>query len=255
MKHFEKWRHLLGQDPRYIWRSGIKHDCSKVMELEPIKAGFKNGLGETIRLETDYIYPLLKSSDVGNGRTNSYRKVVLITQKIVGEETSAINSVAPNTWRYLLNHKEYFDRRKSTIYRNKPDFSVFGIGPYTFKAWKIAISGFYKNLKFSLIGPLDGKSVVFDDTVNFLSFDTDKEARFVYKLITSIPSLEFLESMIFWDEKRPITIEILRRLSLKAVAIELGEFEQYQRWVEVQSNTSTGQLELGIAENIPNYIQ
>ena len=33
---YEKWRHLSGQNLKYLWRSGIKHDCSKVMELERI---------------------------------------------------------------------------------------------------------------------------------------------------------------------------------------------------------------------------
>ncbi len=247
VNRYEKWRHLRGQDPRYIWRSGVKHDCSKIMELEPAGDGYKNGLGEIIEFEGNYVYPLLKSSDVGNGRTASYRKAVLITQMFVGEDTSQIKRLAPITWKYLIEHRKYLDERKSSIYKNKPDFSVFGIGSYSFKQWKIAISGLYKRLKFNLVGPLDGKTVVFDDTVNFLYFDTEEEAKFVYDLLTSVPALEFLESMIFWDEKRPITAEILRRLSLKEMAGELGELTQYQRWAKVQPSNFTGQMELGIA--------
>lgn len=250
---YEKWRELRGQDPRYVWRSGIKHDCSKVMELEPLDCGYKNGLGEIIKCEDKYIYPLLKSSDVGNGRVDKYRRVALITQETVGEETSQIKVFAPKTWKYLVEHREYLDKRRSSIYKNKPDFSIFGVGDYSFKEWKIAISGLYKKLKFNLIGPLDGKTVVFDDTVNFLSFETKEEAEFVYHLITSNPALEFLESMIFWDEKRPITTRVLRRLSIKEVARELGEIEQYQRWAEDQQTSHNGQLELGIAEQKSNY--
>ena len=153
----------------------------------------------------------------------------------------------------MHDHEDYLSRRKSSIYKNKPPFSVFGVGPYTFKEWKIAISGFYKKLNFNLVGPLDGKPVAFDDTVNFLSFDTEDEARFIYSLIISKHSLEFLESMIFWDEKRPITVDILRRLSLKEIAKELGAIAQYKQWSEIQSETSTGQLELGIAEHGLTY--
>ncbi|MCD6321493.1 MAG: N-6 DNA methylase [Clostridiales bacterium] len=251
--HYEEWRHLRGQDARYVWRSGVKHDCSKVMELLPDNQGYLNGLGENVNLEREYIYPLLKSSDVGNSRVNTYRKVVLITQKTVGEDTFTIKNIAPKTWRYLVAHEEYLNKRKSTIYKNKPLFSVFGIGPYTFKEWKIAISGFYKRLNFNLVGPLDNKTVAFDDTVNFLSFDSEDEARFIHSLIVSKPALEFLESMIFWDEKRPITIDILRRLSLKEIAKELGVLVQYEHWAEVQSSTGLGQLELGIAENRSTY--
>ena len=88
--HYEKWQHLRGQDARYVWRSGIKHDCSNVMELLPENKKYKNGFGEVIDLEREYVYPLLKSSDVGNCRVDSYRKVVIITQKSVGGETSSI---------------------------------------------------------------------------------------------------------------------------------------------------------------------
>jgi hypothetical protein len=230
---YEKWRHLLGQDLGYVWRSGIKHDCSKVMELEQIhETLFLNGMGEKFYLERDYLYPLLKSSDVGNGRIDDYRKLILITQKSVGDDTSIIQDKAPKTWQYLLAYDEYLRARKSSIYKNKPPYSIFGVGSYSFKNWKIAISGLYKRLKFCLIGPLDGKSVMFDDTVNFMSFETEEEAKFIFGLITSSPSIEFLDSMIFWDEKRPITIDILKRLSLKAVAKELGVVEIYMQWSE-----------------------
>jgi hypothetical protein len=232
---YEKWRHLGGQDLKYLWRSGIKHDCSKVMELERIDGTlFQNGLKEEYTLEEHYLYPLLKSSDIGNSRTHSYRKLVLITQKSVGEDTRIIKDKAPKTWQYLLDHQEYLKNRKSSIYKNKPLYSIFGVGTYSFKNWKIAISGLYKKLNFCLIKPLDGKSVMFDDTVNFLSFETEEEAKFIFRLLTSTPSLEFLESMIFWDEKRPITIDILKRLSLKAVAKELGTLEDYLQWADVR---------------------
>lgn len=250
---YEKWRHLRGQDLHYIWRSGIKHDCSKIMELEPVNGGYVNGLGETVELEKQYIYPLLKSSDVGNGRTSSYRKVVLITQKSVGEDTTQIKAMAPATWEYLVKHRKYLDNRKSAIYKDKPDFSMFGVGPYSFKQWKIAISSMYKRLQFHLVGPLDGKPVVFDDTVNFLSFDTKEEAKYLFHLITCLPAREFFHSMIFWDEKRPITTQILRRLSLKEVAREIGELEKYKSLKEFQLPNFTDQLELAIAERNKKY--
>jgi len=248
---YAKWRHLAGQDVRHIWRSGVKHDCSKVMELEQIhETCFINGMNEEYNLERNYLYPLLKSSDIGNSRINDYRKLVLITQEHVGEDTRIIQNNAPKTWQYLLEHDEALRNRKSAIYKNKPPYSIFGIGSYSFKNWKIAISALYKRLNFCLVGSLGGRTVMFDDTVNFLSFETEEEARFVFELITSNPSLEFLDSMIFWDEKRPITIDILKRLSLKAVAIELGVLQKYLHWAEAIQINSNSQLELGLSKQI-----
>jgi len=250
---YDQWKHLLGEDVggnlsqtrRYIWRSGIKHDCAKVMEFEQVDDGvFINGLRQTYVLEKDYLYPLLKSSDIGNCRTDVCRRFVLVTQKSVGDDTRIIRDNAPNTWQYLLEHDDCLRQRRSSIYKNKPPYSIFGIGAYSFKKWKIAISGLYKNLSFCLIKPIDGKPVMVDDTVNFLSFDTEEDAQYVLGLMTSTPSLECLDSMIFWDEKRPITIDLLRRLSLRSVARELGVLDRYLQWTEAVTIHASGQLEL-----------
>ena len=131
---YENWRHLVGKDLKYLWRSGIKHDCSKVMELERIQDTlFKNGFGMKYTLEENYLYPLLKSSDIGNSRTLYSRKLVLITQKSIGDDTSIIQEKAPKTWQYLLEHEKYLKNRKSSIYKNKPLYSIFCVDSYSFK--------------------------------------------------------------------------------------------------------------------------
>ena len=59
---YERWKHLAGSEPM-PWRSGVKHDCSSVMELRRIGGRFQNGLDESVELESEYVFPLLKSSD------------------------------------------------------------------------------------------------------------------------------------------------------------------------------------------------
>lgn len=250
---YRKYKHLKGQDPSYIWRSGVKHDCSKVMELEKNGDFYVNGLGEYIDLEDTYIHPLLKSSDIGNNRVNTCRKYVIVTQKNVGEDTSQIKDIAPKTWTYLVEHSQLLDGRKSSIYKGKPRFSVFGIGEYSFSKWKIAISGLYKKLAFNIVGPMSGKPVMFDDTVNFIPMNSEEEARFVFELITSQSSKEFLTSMIFWDEKRPITTKVLRELSIKTLAEKSALIEQYLDFKTSGKTNVVGQLSLGIAEKTSQY--
>ena len=53
---------------------------------------------------------------------------------------------------------------------------------------------------------------MFDDTVYFLSFDTEQEARSVLRMLTSKAATSLLSSLIFWDEKRPIKTSILNVL-------------------------------------------
>ena len=86
----------------------------------------------------------------------------------------------------------------------------------------MAISGFYKNLRFAVVGPHAGKPVVLDDTSYFVSCQSEGEARYIADLLNSQPAREFFSAFVFWDAKRPITIDMLRRLDLSALACELG---------------------------------
>ena len=219
VRAYERWRRLGGggADP---WRSGVKHDRSKGMELTREPGGYRNGFGELVDLEDEYVFPMLKSSDVANGRTAAPTRRMLVPQRFVGEETATIARRAPKTWAYLSRHGEALDRRGSSIYRGRPRFSVFGVGDYTFAPWKVAISGFYKRLDFQVVGSFDGKPIVPDDTVYFLPCRHEPDARRLAGLLNSDAARGFFSAFVFWDAKRPITAELLRRLDLGALADE-----------------------------------
>lgn len=228
---FERWKHLEGES-RYKWRSGIKHDCAKVMEFSKEVNGYQNGFGELVDLEDDYLFPMFKSSDIANGSDQQPTRWMLVPQQIVGENTYQISQLAPKTWQYLQRHAQSLDRRASSVYRNRPRFSVFGVGNYSFAYWKVAISGFYKKLGFRVVGPYAEKPVVLDDTCYFVACQTKKEAFFIAELLNSDIAKDFFSAFIFWDEKRPITVDILKRLDLLALARQLGREDTLKRFLE-----------------------
>lgn len=201
----------------FIWRQGIKHDCSKVMELESDGCFFRNKIGENFALEEDLVYPLLKSSDLKTSIAHETRKMTIVTQKIVGQDTSYIRQY-PKTFDYLNSHIDFFRNRKSSIYKGKCDFSIFGVGDYSFKPYKVAISGLYKTFHFCLVKPQDGKPVMLDDTCYFIGFDTIEQAEYVWDLLNSDIVENLLKSISFKDAKRMITKDILMRIDLKKVA-------------------------------------
>ncbi|WP_309742195.1 SAM-dependent methyltransferase [Chamaesiphon sp. OTE_20_metabat_361] len=213
---FDRVSELYHPTPELKWRSGVKHDCSSVMELRKIDSKLINGFGDAVDIEDTYLFPLLKGSDVAQNRIQNTDRYVLVTQRFVGEPTDAIEYLAPKTWRYLESHAKYLDNRKSKIYLKNPRFSIFGIGSYTFAPWKIAICGLYKKLEFRLIGQLNDRGVIFDDTVYFIGFDDRASACQAFDSLTSTPVRDFYSSLIFWDEKRPIKSSILNSLNLAA---------------------------------------
>jgi hypothetical protein len=228
--YYERWKHLEDGSP-YRWRSGIKHDCAKIMELEREEQGFRNKLGELHDLETRYIYPMLKSSDIAKESAPVPSRWMLVTQKSVGEDTTIIQCTAPKTWAYLMRHSELLDKRRSSVYKGCPRFSVFGVGKYSFSLWKVAISGLYKKLHFAVVGPYAGRPVVLDDTCYFLPCRSEDEAWCVARLLNSEVAAEFFGAFIFWDAKRPITVGVLDRLDLVALARELGSEDALLRFL------------------------
>lgn len=224
MDAYHEYSSLGGGSSPYRWRSGIKHDATQVMEFVRQGDAYANGLGEWVQLEEDFVYPLLKSSDVGNGRTAA-RKHVLVTQRRTGEDTAKFREAAPRIWEYLTCHASHFDSRASSVYRGQPRFAMFGIGPYSFAPWKVAISGFYDSLRFLLVSPQGGRPVMVDDTCYFLPFDHREEAELVIDLLGSEAARRFLGSLVFPDTKRPVTIDILRRISIDSLARHLHRLD------------------------------
>lgn len=218
---YRAWSHLQADEDRAApWRSGVKHDCARVMELTALGGGrYRNGLGEEVELEPGPIYPLLKSSDLARGRAP--RKVLLIPQRSLAEDPeTSLSASAPRVLAYLCRHGAALDGRGSSIYRGRPRFAVFGLGPYSFAPWKVGISGFYRGLSFRLIGPREGRPVMLDDTGYFLPFDDEARAREAAAVLNAAAARAFYESRVFWDAKRPITLALLRRLDLEAAAKE-----------------------------------
>lgn len=210
---YEKWKHLNGGS-RIKWRSGVKHDCSKVMELTKVGDKYKNSFDEIFELEDDFVYPMLKSSDLANGNLTP-RRWMLVTQKQIKSDTLNISEIAPKTWDYLLSNGEFLDKRGSSIYKKRARFAMFGIGDYSFSPYKVAISGFYKKLKFNVVGSYENKPIVLDDTCYFLPCESENGAKKICSLLNSKTGREFFEAFIFWDAKRPITVEILQKLNIE----------------------------------------
>lgn len=216
------------------WRSGVKHDCSRVLELTRKEGTLVNGLGDRVDIETDVVFPLIKSSDIARGREP--RKFIVIPHRSMEESPLALEGRAPAAWRYLQSHSGILAERGSSIYKKRPPFSIFGIGPYSLTDWKVAISGLYKELRFAKIGPYDGRPVVLDDTCYLFPCDSEDECGVLYELVSSPTAREFWSSLIFWDSKRPITARLLNMLDLAALARHVN------RWTPVTRRLAERQM-------------
>ena len=220
---------------QFEWRQGVKHDCSSIMELEAVdEQTYINKKKQQIKIEKTLVYPLIKSSGFKSCIINEqFKKNVIVTQKKIKEDTSYIKTLAPQTWKYLVENKESFDRRKSSIYQGAPDFSMFGIGDYSYSVYKVGVSGFYKKPLFSLLYNKEQLKhpVMVDDTSYFISFDNYNDAYVCMVLLNTNYVQDFLYSISFQDAKRPYTKKVLQRLDFKKVveSISVHKLEETEK--------------------------
>lgn len=205
----------------FEWRQGVKHDCSKVMELTLRNGVLQNGKNETVQIENNIVFPLIKSSMFKAPIIQSFSKYVIVTQKKPREETEYLKWELPKTWAYLNDNTELFENRKSSIYHGAPPFSMFGVGDYSYAKYKVGISGFYKQPLFSVLYSDDDKPVMTDDTSYFICFDNYNMAYVAMLLLNSKKVQRFLTNIAFLDAKRPYTKKVLERIDFDKIVASL----------------------------------
>lgn len=209
-------------DSCFEWRQGVKHDCSKVMELSCVDGCFINGFKEKAAIEDALVFPLVKSSKFKTPIVSTFSKYVIVTQKKVQQDTSYIEQKFPETWKYLSKYRANFTNRKSSIYKNSPPFSMFGIGDYSYSQYKVGISGFYKEPLFSVLYSADGKPVMTDDTAYFICLPNYDAAYVAMLYLNSDRVVKFLKSIAFLDAKRPYTKKVLSRIDFAKITNEIS---------------------------------
>ena len=207
-----------GQCP-LTWRQGIKHDAASVMELtrEPGSRTLRNRMGEPVVVEPEFIYPLLKGTDLAGPSRRPIRSVI-VTQGRIGQDTRRLEATAPLLWAYLQSHAPAFEKRRSSIYRNQSPFAMFGVGPYSFAPYKVAVSGLHKTPMFRAVGPRGGRPVMLDDTGYFLACGSPEQAAMASAMLNDPEALGLIGALAFRDAKRPITAAVLQRIDLSALA-------------------------------------
>ncbi|MBY4130887.1 SAM-dependent methyltransferase [Rhodococcus fascians] len=213
---YQRSKHFDGVSP-ITWRQGIKHDATAVMELSE-HDGPRTKLGISVDIEPDYLFPLFKCTDVYRDKLDSVSRWMIVPQSHTGDDTELLASTAPKLWKYLTDNAAALDGRKSSIYRKRARFCIFGVGPYTFAPYKIAISGFHKTPQFRMVGPYDGTPAVFDDATYLLPFEDPASCAVAYALLTGAEASDLIAALAFWDSKRPVTKKLLQRIDFAAIA-------------------------------------
>lgn len=199
----------------YVWRQGLKHDLRDVFELSERDDALYNRRGERVNVEPEVLYQFYKSSDIFKGQPSRF--VIPVYQRDLQDTLAQVASRWPKLWSYLEAHTADFRGRKSSIYRKRPLFSLFGIGAYTYQRYKIAIGSLYGEPVFQLLEPLP-RGAVLDDTCYSLNTDDRVEAIYLLAILRSACTRDFLLAISNAGDKRRFSKDVLSRLYLPPYA-------------------------------------
>jgi hypothetical protein len=243
----------------YVWRQGLKHDLRDVFELSERDDGLYNRRGERVDVEPEVLYRLYKSSDLFTGKRSRF--VVPVYQRDLQDNLAQIASRWPKLWAYLEAHAADFRGRKSSIYRKRPLFSLFGIGAYTYQRYKVAVGSLYAEPVFQLLEPAPRLAVI-DDTCYSLTTDDRAEAIYLLAILRLACTRDFLLAISAAGDKRRFPKDVLSRLHLPPyascpVALTMALVEEWdtgRRFVERTQQELTAWLRYQRELRVPSAL-
>jgi hypothetical protein len=200
-----------------VWRQGLKHDAAAIFELAREGSRYVNGRGERVDVEDEVVFPFVRARDLARGGAHDGRSYVVVPYRSLRGSEDELAARAPRAHAYLTRHAATVDARRSSVYRSAPRFALFGVGPYAFAPYKVAVSGFHREPRFVVLA--GERPIQLADTAYALAFARHDDAELVARILESSAAQALLRAGIFAG-KRPITKRLLARLDLAALAPE-----------------------------------
>ncbi len=190
--HYEV-HHGVVNDLNSVFIINILEDKDKYLLIENSNIGRKKVKSVKALVERDLIFPLLKPRHIKKWeiRGEPYDIILPHTKYGRNNETELMEE-QPKTYHYLLTYKDELLGRKSRWFKgnDKPFYTLFGIGEYTFKPYKVVWSMIGYLPYFAVAssfndGFIGDKILIPDNTIGYISFDDLDEAFYVCAILNS----------------------------------------------------------------------
>jgi adenine-specific DNA-methyltransferase len=192
-------------------RHGLKDDAADVYGIDRSQLG---------TLEPDHVYPYIDSRHVVKYGLFGH-DLRLVPVRAANEDNEAeLKRACPDTYGYLESNRETLESRSSAWLEKGPFYNVFGLGPYTWSAYKVVWCRLGFKPHFAVVGTVEDedvgeKPVVPGDHFMFISTDSEHEAHFLCGLLNSAPYQRSLAG-IASKGKSSLSKAVVSRLELPA---------------------------------------
>lgn len=152
------------------------------------------------QIEKDLVYPLLKPKNIKKWKITGYLYAVLPQKKNGEDNESELRREYPDTYKYLHRFEADLLKRSSRWFKTEgiPFYSIFGIGEYSFKPYKVVWCCMSYLPNFVVVSTVNdkwlGKKLVMpDNTIGYFSCDTENEAHYICAIMNSAIISKYFE--------------------------------------------------------------
>lgn len=192
-RNFYKARHGVVNDLNSLFLIDILETTNQGIKIQNLgNKGKKKIKVSTKVIETDLIYPLIKPKDTKRWGIDSYQYMIVPHQKAGENNESFLRVKLPKSYAFLSSFKKELATRKSKWFYggDKPFYSLFGIGDYTFEKYKIVWCCMSYKPDFSVVSKVKDekigvKTYIPDNTIGYLSVKTSDEAHYICSILNS----------------------------------------------------------------------
>jgi methylase of polypeptide subunit release factors len=201
------------------------------VRVENILKGAKKKVEQVeAQIEGDHVYPLVRGRDISRWRAEGDRHILMVQdpERRHGIERDRLASGAPRTLAYLERFEAFL--RERSLFRRyfmrdgepvAPWWSMFGVGDYTLKPWKVVWAGqVATHLNCAVVGPDDDQLTLPDQTAYYVGLETGSAADFLCGLLNASPIRLLYRSFLY----KHVSLSFIEVLDLPA-------FDAEQPWM------------------------
>jgi hypothetical protein len=151
----------------------------------------------TATIEDDYLFPLLRGRDVQAWHAKASAHIIIPHDARDFSQPISLSELkrSPHTFEFLKQFEKALRKRSGykQLHKERPEFYVLGnLGNYTLTPYKVVFKDLTELFQCAVVEPtdadgFDGKPVIPDHTLLFLTCESRDEAYFLAGVLNSIP--------------------------------------------------------------------
>jgi SAM-dependent methyltransferase len=154
---------------------------------------------EVEKIEAEYVYPMAKSRHVNKWNQDGYYNVIIPQKKAGADNKDELKGT--KLYEYLKEMRGDLNSRSSSWVNSddKPFYSIFGIGEYTFTPYRVVWTAMGYSPEFCVVSDigddlLGQKPILPDNPIGYVPAQSEKEAHYICGVLNSTPVFDYFDA-------------------------------------------------------------